>query len=89
MKFADAIGSALTAVRANVLRSVLTALNLSVGQRLWLGEAAFTITGVIQTEPDRGAGFLGFSPRVMIRLADKTVAAKDVSVTYRLIPFGN
>ena len=31
----------------------------------------------------------GNNNTVMIRLADKTVAAKDVSVTYRLIPFGN
>ena len=31
MKFADAIGSALTAVRANVLRSVLTALGIIIG----------------------------------------------------------
>lgn len=74
-----------------VERSVLTALNLSVGQRLWLGEAAFTITGVIQTEPDRGAGFLGFSPRVMIRLAD--LAATELvqpasRVTWRLLVAG-
>mgnify|MGYP003344261605 CR=1 FL=1 len=31
MNFADALGSALTAVRANVLRSVLTALGIIIG----------------------------------------------------------
>ena len=31
----------------------------------------------------------GVNNTVMIRLADKTVAAKEVSMSYRLVPFGN
>ena len=31
----------------------------------------------------------GNNNTVMIRLADKVVAAKDVSMSYRLVPFGN
>ncbi|MBM3997543.1 MAG: hypothetical protein FJ303_25860 [Planctomycetes bacterium] len=32
---------------------------------------------------------LGAKHAIWIRLADRTIAAKDVSVTYRLVPFGN
>lgn len=74
-----------------VERSVLAALDLSVGQGLWLGDALFTVSGVIQSEPDRGAGFLGFSPRVMIRMADlaATQLVQPASrVTWRLLVAG-
>lgn len=74
-----------------VERSVLAALDLTVGQGLWLGDALFTVSGVIQSEPDRGAGFLGFSPRVMIRMADlaATQLVQPASrVTWRLLVAG-
>jgi putative ABC transport system permease protein len=50
--------------------SLLDALGLKVGQTLLLGDASFTLTRVIVQEPDRGAGFINFSPRVMINQAD-------------------
>ena len=50
--------------------SLLDALGLKPGQRLLLGESSFKITRIIVQEPDRGAGFLSFSPRVMINQAD-------------------
>ncbi|GAB4088530.1 ABC transporter permease [Hydrogenophaga soli] len=49
---------------------LLSALNLAVGQELWLGDARFRIAGVITQEPDRGAGFMSFAPRVMVRADD-------------------
>ncbi len=70
---------------------VLTALNLKVGDRLWLGDAALVIDAVIAAEPDRGAGFMNFSPRVMIREADlpsTQLIQPGSRVTYRLLVAG-
>ena len=50
--------------------SLLDALGLKPGQPLLLGESRFKVTRVIVQEPDRGAGFISFSPRVMINQAD-------------------
>jgi putative ABC transport system permease protein len=49
---------------------LLDALNLQVGQRLGLGERQLRITATIVREPDRGAGFMSFAPRVMLNAAD-------------------
>ena len=45
-------------------------LNLKVGDALLLGDASLRIAQVLVVEPDRGAGFLGFAPRVMLNQAD-------------------
>ncbi|MDD5323756.1 MAG: ABC transporter permease [Polaromonas sp.] len=50
--------------------SLFDALGLSPGQTLLLGNASFKLTRIIVQEPDRGAGFISFSPRVMINQAD-------------------
>ena len=50
--------------------ALLVSLNLQMGQPLLLGDSSFTITRVIVVEPDRGAGFMSFAPRVMINNAD-------------------
>ncbi|MGH8847540.1 MAG: ABC transporter permease, partial [Polaromonas sp.] len=50
--------------------SLLDALGLKVGQTLLMGEASFKLTRIIAREPDRGAGFISFSPRVMVNQAD-------------------
>ncbi len=50
--------------------ALLDNLNLQVGQMLGLGERYFRITATITREPDRGAGFMTFAPRVMINMAD-------------------
>jgi len=50
--------------------AVLDALGLRVGQALWLGEARLAVAGAIASEPDRGAGFMSFAPRVMLNSAD-------------------
>ncbi|MEO8021887.1 FtsX-like permease family protein [Polaromonas sp.] len=50
--------------------SLLDALGLKVGQTLLMGDASFKLTRVIVQEPDRGAGFINFSPRVMVNSTD-------------------
>ena len=49
---------------------LLDALDGAPGQAIRLGESTFLVAGVIASEPDRGAQFLSFAPRVMIRLDD-------------------
>lgn len=70
---------------------LLLALNLKMGDAIWLGEAAFRISAVIVNEPDRGSGFSTFSPRVLMREADlpATELIQPASrVTYRLLVAG-
>ncbi len=50
--------------------ALLDALSLRVGDPLALGDAQLRIAGVIVTEPDRGAGFMSFAPRVLLHEAD-------------------
>ncbi len=50
--------------------SLLDALGLKLGQTLLMGDGSFKITRIIVQEPDRGAGFISFSPRAMINQAD-------------------
>jgi len=56
--------------RAWVDRAVLDALGLGLGDELLLGDARFQIDRIIINEPDRGAGFMNFAPRVMIVQSD-------------------
>mgnify|MGYP000852577631 CR=1 FL=1 len=49
---------------------VLDALRLKPGDSLLLGDASLRIDRLIVVEPDRGAGFLGFAPRVMLHAED-------------------
>jgi putative ABC transport system permease protein len=65
---------------------LLDALGMSVGDTLRLGESALTVTRVIAVEPDRGAGFVNFAPRVMVNMADlaATQLVQPASrITYR------
>ena len=67
--------------------ALLDALALKVGDPLLLGDASLRIARVIVIEPDRGAGFMSFAPRVMLNLADlpATGLVQPASrVTYRL-----
>ena len=50
--------------------SLLDALNLKMGDALLLGDATLHISRIIVIEPDRGAGFMSFAPRVMLNQAD-------------------
>ncbi len=67
--------------------ALLDALQLKVGDPLLLGDAKLAISRIIVIEPDRGAGFMAFAPRVMINEADleATALIQPASrVTYRL-----
>jgi putative ABC transport system permease protein len=50
--------------------ALLDVLNLKLGNTLWLGDKAFQISALIDREPDRGAGFMNFAPRVMVNQSD-------------------
>jgi putative ABC transport system permease protein len=67
---------------------VLDALQLNLGDSLLLGEQRFTITRLVLQEPDRGSGFLGFSPRVLMRdsdLAATGLVQPTSRITHRLM----
>lgn len=67
--------------------AVAEALALKLGDPLLLGDSSLRISGIIDTEPDRGAGFLNFAPRVMLAEADlpATQLVQPASrVTYRV-----
>ncbi|MYM38469.1 ABC transporter permease [Duganella qianjiadongensis] len=71
--------------------ALLGSLDTRVGEQLKLGERSFTITRLIAAEPDRGANFMAFAPRVMLSLGD--LAATNLiqpgsRVTYRLLVAG-
>ncbi len=48
----------------------LEALGLDVGDSVLLGNSRLRITRVLVNEPDRGAGFMNFAPRVLMNSAD-------------------
>ena len=50
--------------------AVLDAINVSVGDRILLGDTALVLSQVITLESDRGGGFMSFSPRLMINEQD-------------------
>jgi putative ABC transport system permease protein len=50
--------------------ALMEALELKLGQELSLGERRLRIAEVLLGEPDKGAGFMNFAPRVMMNQAD-------------------
>ncbi len=72
-------------------QALLDALDLAPGQTLALGERVLRISAVIEREPDRGAGFMNFAPRVMMNIADlaSTALVQPASrVTWRMAVAG-
>ncbi|MFT7115922.1 MAG: putative ABC transport system permease protein [Rhodoferax sp.] len=49
---------------------LLEAIGVRMGDPVLLGNASLRIAKIIVLEPDRGGGFMNFSPRVMINQAD-------------------
>ena len=91
---ANAAGPDLTVAAAPdagtvwVEAAVLDALQLNLGDALLLGEQRFTISRLVVQEPDRGTGFLGFSPRVLMRdsdLAATGLVQPTSRITHRLM----
>jgi len=71
--------------------SLLEALELKLGDSLLLGDARLRVTKTIAIEPDRGSGFMSFSPRVMLNEADlaATGLVQPASrITYRFAVAG-
>ncbi|PIF29607.1 putative ABC transport system permease protein [Acidovorax sp. 56] len=70
---------------------LLDALGLVMGDKLLLGDAQLRIARIIVIEPDRGAGFMSFAPRVMLNAADvpATGLVQPASrITYRFAVAG-
>jgi putative ABC transport system permease protein len=83
----EAIPKAIGKGEAWIDQSLLSATYLPVK----LGDTAFRPKAVIELEPDRGANFASFSPRVMIALedlADTNLIQPGSRVTYRLLLAG-
>ena len=77
--------------KAWVEGSLLEALNLKMGDEVLLGDSRLTIDTIIVAEPDRGAGFMNFAPRVMIHTQDiaATRLVQPASrLTYRMAVAG-
>jgi len=71
--------------------ALLSALHLVRGATLQLGDRSFRVTQVISIEPDRGASFISFAPRVMLRLSDlasTNLVQPGSRLTYRLLVAG-
>jgi len=71
---------------------LLDALGLQMGDDLLLGDSRLRITEIIVNEPDRGAGFMSFAPRVMIQQQDLTATGliqPASRVSYRLAVAGS
>ncbi|RZL65461.1 MAG: FtsX-like permease family protein [Variovorax sp.] len=71
--------------------ALLESLELKVGDPLLLGDAELRIARVIVLEPDRGGGFMSFSPRVMLNERDvvRTALVQPASrVSYRFAVAG-
>ncbi len=72
--------------------SLLDSLGLKVGDMLLLGDASLRVARVIVQEPDRGGGFMSFSPRVMLNQADvaRTALVQPASrINYRFAVAGD
>jgi len=71
--------------------NLLSGLNLATGQQLKLGDRVFKIAAVISVEPDRGASFMNFAPRVMLAMPDLVstgLVQNGSRVAYRLLLAG-
>ena len=99
LKIASQLGAAERITRsvpapgqAWVEAPLLDALGLQVGDELLLGDSRLRITEIIVNEPDRGAGFMSFAPRVMILqqdLAATGLIQPASRVSYRLAVAGS
>jgi putative ABC transport system permease protein len=70
---------------------LIQSIGAAIGDRIKLGESTFRIARIIAIEPDRGAQFINFAPRVMLNLADlpaTQLIATGSRVTYRLLMAG-
>lgn len=98
LRVADGIGQADQITREIPARGevwvdgqLLQALGLARGDTLKLGEQTFRVGKIISIEPDRGAQFINFAPRVMLNIDDLAATqliGNGSRVTYRLLIAG-
>jgi putative ABC transport system permease protein len=70
---------------------LLQALGIALGGSMKLGDRHFIVQRIIAVEPDRGAAFMNFAPRVMLPLSDlaQTGLVQNGSrVSYRMLVAG-
>jgi putative ABC transport system permease protein len=84
LKVASSLAQAETAAKTTTLPASgevwveaagLEALGLDVGDSVLLGNSRLRISRVLVHEPDRGAGFMNFAPRVLMNSADLDATA--------------
>ncbi len=72
--------------------ALLLKLNIAIGAHVKVGEAEFTVVEAIAREPDKGASFANFAPRVILNIAD-LAATKLIQngsrISYRLLAAGD
>ena len=84
LKVASSLAQAETAAKTTAIPASgevwveaagLEALSLDVGDHVLLGNSRLRISRVLVHEPDRGAGFMNFAPRVLMNSADLEATA--------------
>lgn len=61
------LGTAIAGQGAVMERVLMDRLGLSIGDRFKLGLETFTLTAVLEKEPDNAAGGFGLGPRIIVR----------------------
>jgi len=101
LKVASSLAQAETAVKTTTIPASgevwvesagLEALGLDVGDHVLLGNSRLRISRVLVHEPDRGAGFMNFAPRVLMNSVDleATALVQPASrVTWRYAVMGS
>ncbi len=67
--------------------ALLDALGIQVGDQVRLGDRGFQVSRIVVSEPDRGAGFANFAPRVLMNwddVVDTGLIQPASRVSYRL-----
>ena len=67
-------------------------LDVEIGSEVFIGDAAFRVSGAVRSEPDQAGSFLGFGPRVLIHIDDipaTGVVQPGSRVDYRLLVAAN
>lgn len=66
-------------------------LDIAVGGQVTIGDADFTVSAAVRSEPDQASGFFGYGPRVLMHLTDipaTGVVQPGSRVEYRLLLAG-
>jgi len=82
------LNDALSPGTVVVEQALLDRLHLKIGNRVRIGKAAFTVSDVVEQEPDRPVNFFSLGPRVFIpgsALASLELVGKGSRVTYTIL----